>query len=146
MGSIILNIIINVISSEIFDYKPGIIQKIRFSRFKKRLHLFINEFFKKNDGTIITTGRFAHFFENYHVTQSALDVVLDIDNKTVGEKEYVEDLLSKFEDSYIESETKLSHSDERILKEFFSSIFKMINNYISSSLSIDSKYIMKLLT
>lgn len=141
MGSIILNIIINVISSEIFDYKPGIIQKIRFSKFKKRLHSFINEFFEKNDGTVITTGRFAHFFENYHVTQSALDVVLDTDNKVVGEKEYVEDLLSKFKDSHIEPEDKLKLNDERILKEFFSEIYKMINYYISSSLSVDSKYI-----
>ena len=111
MGSIILNIIINVISSEIFDYKPGIIQKIRFSKFKKRLHSFINEFFEKNDGTVITTGRFAHFFENYHVTQSALDVVLDTDNKVVGEKEYVEDLLSKFKDSHIEPEDKFKLND-----------------------------------
>ena len=141
MGSIILNIIINVISSEIFDYKPGIIQKIRFSKFKKRLHSFINEFFEKNDGTVITTGRFAHFFENYHVTQSALDVVLDTDNKVVGEKEYVEDLLSKFKDSHIEPEDKLKLNEERILKEFFSEIYKMINYYISSSLSVDSKYI-----
>ena len=141
MGSIILNIIINVISSEIFDHKLGIVQKIRFSRFKKKLYLFINEFFKRNDGTVITTGRFAYFFENYHVTQFALDVVLDIDNKIVGEKEYVEDLLSKFKDSYIEPEIKLSLNDERILKEFFSSFFKLINNYISSSLSVDSKYI-----
>ena len=124
MGSIILNIIINVISSEIFDYKPGIIQKIRFSKFKKRLHSFINEFFEKNDGTVITTGRFAYFFENYHVTQSALDVVLDTDNKVVGEKEYVEDVLSKFKDSHIEPEDKLKLNDERILKEFFSEIIK----------------------
>lgn len=141
MESTILNIIINVISSEIFDCKPKLVQKIKLSIFKKKLYVFINKFFEKNDGTIITTGKIEYFLQYYNVIQHALDIALNIDGKNWGEKEYIENLLFKFKNSDNKPEINLNPNDESVLKEFFCGIYKQIDNYIASSLSVEAKHI-----
>ncbi len=136
-----LNIINDAILNKIYSLKHSLVQKLRHFKFKKKLFLFVNEFFNKNDGTIITTGRFSNFFENYHVTECALNTALNIESEIVGEKEYVEMLISKFKSSGIDSKTGMSPDDERILREFFCGIYKLINDYIISPLPDATKYI-----
>ena len=72
MMDTISSIVINIISSFLYDGMNGWKEKKQIQNFKDEMTQWVLDFEQKNDGTIITKGVFIGYIENYKVIQKIM--------------------------------------------------------------------------
>lgn len=129
----LLSIVVNIFSSFLYD-KMGI-WKDRKSivRFKESLEDWAIEFEKKNDGTIVTTGRFYTYIKSHRVILNIFEYVTDVSEKLVSEEAYISDLKKRLILA-MEQDQKLTYRDQQVINEFCDALLNKSKKYIYESL------------
>ncbi len=134
----LFGLIINIVSSVLYDQGVAKFNKFRFWVFKRNLKKYLYEYEKMHDGEFVTTPRFYYFFENYKITDFAIDVILNIHSSKVSIDDFLDESLSKLRDT-----SEISAKDELSAKEFLKVIYEKLENYFSSKLSDSEMYCLK---
>ena len=58
IATILSDMVLNLISDDVVNKKANIRERLDFYFFKKRVNNWLTDFCRKNDGTILTSGKF----------------------------------------------------------------------------------------
>ena len=98
MMDTISSIVINIISSFLYDGMNGWKEKKQIQNFKDEMTQWVLDFEQKNDGTIITKGVFIGYIENYKVIQKIMQYVLSASDKEESEETFIRNIHKDFEE------------------------------------------------
>ena len=117
----ISSFLINIISSDIYQEKQCICQRIRLSFFKKRLIREIESYLFSHDGTILATGSFQSFFTNNHICNKIFDTIVGT-SSPVNKPELLSSIVEQFENGAY-TQTSPSVTDKSEIIDFLSFIY-----------------------
>ncbi|MBR4720707.1 MAG: hypothetical protein IK057_02970 [Clostridia bacterium] len=135
---ILANLILNIFSNAIYSIGIKKSEKIHFWFFKKREKKWICAFCKKNDGSILLSGKFENFLKYQNPINDIFSFVLDSKISYLTENEFVDQVIIKFKSTY---GNNLSTNDERIIRELFSSLLSHLKSYLEKMLGFDQRYL-----
>lgn len=132
----ISSIVINIISSFLYDGMNCWKEKKQIQNFKAEMTEWVQNFEQKNDGTIITKGVFIGYIENYKVIQKIMQYVLSASDKEEGEEPFIKTIHKDFEQYAAEQQVQIGVLEHSILKEFFNTILEKTKNFIYDKVDI----------
>lgn len=135
----ISSFLINIISSDIYQEKQGICQRIRLSFFKKKLIREIESYLFSHDGTILATGSFQSFFTNNHICNKIFDNIVGT-SSPVNKPELLSSIVEQFENGAY-TQTSPSVTDKSEIIDFLSFIYNKIEHFYRHNLSINERQI-----
>lgn len=103
------------------------------AKFKENLGNWAIEFEKKNDGTIVTTGRFYTYIKSHRIILSIFEYVTDVSEKSVTEVSFISDLKKRLLLA-MEHEQRLTYRDQQVINEFFDALLNESKKFIYESL------------
>lgn len=142
MMETISNIVINILSSFLYDGMNGWKEKQQIQNFKDEVAEWVQDFEQRNDGTIITKGIFIRYIESYKVIQKIMQYVLSAFDKEEGEEAFIKNIHKEFEEYAKEQQVQILVSEHSILKEFFNTILEKVKNFIYNKVDIMDKAIL----
>ncbi len=141
MISNIVNVVINLISDAIYDQKNTFYPKLKLYKFKRKLKRWLKEFYKYNDGTIITSSEFENFLKHYAVLQHVFSFACGYTLGTQTEDEFIKFELNRFKTLLERNNKQYSVYDETIVKSFLFQFLEKIRCYVTSNLSDETRNI-----
>ena len=142
MVDTISSIVINIISSFLYDGMNCWKEKKQIQNFKDEMTEWVQNFEQKNDGTIITKGVFIGYIENYKVIQKIMQYVLSASDKDEGEEDFIKTIHKDFEQYAAEQQVQIGVLEHSILKEFFNTILEKTKNFIFDKVDIMDRAIL----
>ena len=142
MVDTISSIVINIISSFLYDGMNCWKEKKQIQDFKEEMTEWVQNFEQKNDGTIITKGVFIGYIENYKVIQKIMKYVLSASDKAEGEEDFIKTIHKDFEEYAEEQQVRIAVLEHSILKEFFNTILEKTKNFIYDKVDIMDRAIL----
>lgn len=140
IASTLLNVLVNVISSDISNGKTGIIERYNFFRFKKKNKKWIDDFCKKHDETILCSGKFEMYLTYQHPTKKIFDYVLNPSRDGLGDDTFINQIVKEAREYLISENSSLSVQDESVIKELFRKIYWELDEYCKKNLSLGEGY------
>lgn len=140
VASTLLNVLVNVISSDISNGKTGIIERYNFFRFKKKNKKWIDDFCKKHDETILCSGKFEMYLTYQHPTNKIFDYVLNPSRDGLGDDTFINKMVEDAREYLTSGSGGLSVQDESVIKELFRKIYWQLDEYCKKNLSISERY------
>ncbi|SEP47308.1 hypothetical protein [Propionispora vibrioides] len=129
----LLSIIANIFSSFLYD-KVGIWKdKKSIAKFKESLANWAIEFEKKNDGTIVTTGRFYTYIKSHRVILNVFEYVTDVSEKSVSEEAFILALKKRLILA-MEQDQRLAYHDKQVINEFCDALLDKSKKYVYGNL------------
>lgn len=89
----ISDIVIGLITESVSDGKMTIKENIKFWSFKKKIKKWLREFIKKNDGTILTSGKFEDFLKYYKPIEKIYEHLLQSNGDITTKEELINGLV-----------------------------------------------------
>ena len=142
IASILLNALVNVISNDISNGKTGIIERYNFSNFKRKNKKWIDDFCKKNDGTILCSGRFELYLTYQHPINKIFNYVLNPSRDGLGDDIFINQMVKEAKEYLTSGNGNLSVQDESVIKELFKKIYWKLDEYCKKNLSSSERYIL----
>ena len=93
----ISSIVINIISSFLYDNINDWKEKKHIQKFKAEIAEWIQEFERKNDDTIITNDVFCRYIVNCKIIQKITQYVLATSDKEESEESFIKNIQKDFE-------------------------------------------------
>ena len=146
MVDTISSIVINIISSFLYDKANCWNDKKQLQDFKNELIYWVQDFEQKNDGTIITRGVFVRYIENYKVIQKIMHYVLSSYDNEECEEDFIKKIYTDFEEYAKEHNIQIQTQEHLVLKEFFCTILEKTKNFIYNNVNIMDKAILYSIT
>lgn len=142
-GSVIVPILINLFSSDLYSGKQNIIRKIqnhiKKSKIKTRLEKWCSSYLYEHDGTILSEGRFLDYIKYYKPIQDLYSFAVN-PNPSESDDAYVLNLVKKTKDTISKG---LDVSAEREVKQFYKSLLSEISEIIQSELTGETKVLLR---
>jgi hypothetical protein len=135
--TIIINIISNILESEL----SKCVSDASFRKFISDNELKVEEFTKKNDGTILIGGNFENYLKYQKPIERIYEFVLNPESEERAENEFIDELVKQCKDSILSSGSVCSMADESVIKDLFSLIHERIKEYLANNLDRDTRYI-----
>lgn len=133
---VIIEITVNFISGLMQDTGSDIIRKNRLNFKLQEIRKWVEAYIKDHDGSILTTGSFTDYIENYHPLEKIIVSISEGgDEKTKGS--LIEEIVTRFDESYDAKCTVINRTE---LKDFFSDYYDKIDRIYNELLSIAEKY------
>lgn len=129
LGSITINLLSDFLSVKISDKK----MRKAVCRFRKELYLWVVQFQKKNDGTIVTTGAFLNYLENYRVIDRIYEYAFSTETELLKEDEFLQDLKTRSVAYVREQNGLVNATDGAILEEFYDQLLRKVQKFIRST-------------
>ena len=85
----ISDIVIGLITESVSDGKMTIKENIKSWSFKKKIKKWLREFIKKNDGTILTSGKFEDFLKYYKPIEKIYEHLLQSNGDITTKEELI---------------------------------------------------------
>lgn len=137
---IIYDVFINLLSNEFADVKTGFREKISFYKFEKKSKQWFKKFVNNNDGTVITTGSFIKYAYYQKIIEKIWDYVLKPSVINITSEDYIDNLVKDTKEYLISDNYVISVLDESILKELYTKILDLLEEYCVKQLSNTQKY------
>lgn len=128
LGSIAINLLSDYLSVKISDRKLRYVVR----KFRKKLYIWVDQFQKKNDGTILTSGTYINYLENYRVIDKIYEYVFSEVEEQIEEDEFLNDLKARSVAHVREQNKMVNLVDEEILKEFYKKLLEKIKVFTRS--------------
>lgn len=140
IASTILNVLVNVISSDISNGKTGIIGRYNFFKFKRKNKKWIDNFCKKHDGTVLCSGKFEMYLTYQHPINKTFDYVLNPSRNGLGDDTFINQMVKEAREYLTNGNSSLSVQDESVIKEIFRKIYWQLDEYCKKNLSLGERY------
>lgn len=134
------SILINLISNEANQKGLSLLQKLRFFLFRRGLAKEINQYIITHDGSILTSGRFERYLNQYHIVQRILTHVSGCD-ESVSEEHFIKSLLQLFDESGITPGGKTLEAKAEVA-DFLYFLYGRIEFYYTSQLNLNERIIL----
>lgn len=107
----ISDIVIGLITESVSDGKMTIKENIKFWSFKKKIKKWLREFIKKNDGTILTSGKFEDFLKYYKPIEKIYEHLLQSNGDITTKEELINGLVGQLKVFFNDDEGRISVLD-----------------------------------
>lgn len=119
----ISDIVIGLITESVSDGKMTIKENIKFWSFKKKIKKWLREFIKKNDGTILTSGKFEDFLKYYKPIEKIYEHLLQSNGDITTKEELINGLVGQLKVFFNDDEGGISVLDESVVRELLVKIY-----------------------
>ena len=129
LGGIVTNLLSDVLSVRISD------KKLRHTvrKFKKELYIWAEQFQKKNDGTIMTSGVYLGYLENYRIIEKLYEYAFSEEEEQMAEDGFLKDLTARSA-AYVQDQNGVvNDTDECVLREFYEKLLEKIKKFVRST-------------
>ena len=113
----ISDIVIGLITESVSDGKMTIKENIKFWSFKKKIKKWLREFIKKNDGTILTSGKFEDFLKYYKPIEKIYEHLLQSNGDITTKEELINGLVGQLKVFFNDDEREINVIDESVVRE-----------------------------
>lgn len=137
----ISDIVIGLITESVSDGKMTIKENIKFWSFKKKIKKWLREFIKKNDGTILTSGKFEDFLKYYKPIEKIYEHLLQSNGDITTKEELINGLVGQLKVFFNDDEGGISVLDESVVRELLVKIYTEYEEYLTSGLSVSEQYL-----
>ena len=132
----ISDIVIGLITESVSDGKMTIKENIKFWSFKKKIKKWLREFIKKNDGTILTSGKFEDFLKYYKPIEKIYEHLLQSNGDITTKEELINGLVGQLKVFFNDDEREINVIDESVVRELLVKIYTEYEEYLTSGLSV----------
>ena len=139
MIDLIENIVINLFSSQLYDRKVSIFEKVRLECFRRKLVKWTRQYINSHDGTVLTTSDFESFLRYHHLIENIFSQVTSADS-SVSKEMFIHEQIRLFHSMQKHPENNRYDTDD-ILKSFITHFYDEINAFYLKNLSQNEKYI-----
>ena len=112
----ISDIVIGLITESVSDGKMTIKENIKFWSFKKKIKKWLREFIKKNDGTILTSGKFEDFLKYYKPIEKIYEHLLQSNGDITTKEELINGLVGQLKVFFNDDEREINVIDVMVRK------------------------------
>ena len=119
----ISDIVIGLITESVSDGKMTIKENIKFWSFKKKIKKWLREFIKKNDGTILTSGKFEDFLKYYKPIEKIYEHLLQSNGDITTKEELINGLVGQLKVFFNDDEREINVIDESVVRELLVKIY-----------------------
>lgn len=112
----ISDIVIGLITESVSDGKMTIKENIKFWSFKKKIKKWLREFIKKNDGTILTSGKFEDFLKYYKPIEKIYEHLLQSNGDITTKEELINGLVGQLKVFFNDDEGGISVLDGLLIE------------------------------
>lgn len=137
----ISDIVIGLITESVSDGKMTIKENIKFWSFKKKIKKWLREFIKKNDGTILTSGKFEDFLKYYKPIEKIYEHLLQSNGDITTKEELINGLVGQLKVFFNDDEREINVIDESVVRELLVKIYTEYEEYLTSGLSVSEQYL-----
>lgn len=137
--NLIESIIINLFSSQLYDGKATICERIRLKCFRKKLFKRIRKYIIQHDGSVLTTGDFEIFLQYHHPIENIFKQISS-GTGVVSKESFINEQIELFYRVQHHPENNRFDTDE-VLKGFFMNVYDEIDTFFVKNLSQNEKYI-----
>lgn len=137
----ISDIVIGLITESVSDGKMTIKENIKSWSFKKKIKKWLREFIKKNDGTILTSGKFEDFLKYYKPIEKIYEHLLQSNGDITTKEELINGLVGQLKVFFNDDEGGISVLDESVVRELLVKIYTEYEEYLTSGLSVSEQYL-----
>ena len=137
----ISDIVIGLITESVSDGKMTIKENIKFWSFKKKIKKWLRQFIKKNDGTILTSGKFEDFLKYYKPIEKIYEHLLQSNGDITTKEELINGLVGQLKVFFNDDEGGISVLDESVVRELLVKIYTEYEEYLTSGLSVSEQYL-----
>lgn len=137
----ISDIVIGLITESVSDGKMTIKENIKFWSFKKKIKKWLREFIKKNDGTILTSGKFEDFLKYYKLIEKIYEHLLQSNGDITTKEELINGLVGQLKVFFNDDEREINVIDESVVRELLVKIYTEYEEYLTSGLSVSEQYL-----
>ena len=128
----ISDIVIGLITESVSDGKMTIKENIKFWSFKKKIKKWLREFIKKNDGTILTSGKFEDFLKYYKPIEKIYEHLLQSNGDITTKEELINGLVGQLKVFFNDDEREINVIDESVVRELLVKIYTEYEEYLTS--------------
>lgn len=133
-------IVTNLFSSQLYDGKASLHEKIHLRCFRKKLMRWTRQYINNHDGTVLTTGDFERFIRYHQLIDHIFAQVSSADN-LVSKEFFVRDQIRLFH--MIQSHPERNNFEtDIVLREFIEYFYDEINMFYLKNLSQNEKYLL----
>ena len=125
----ISDIVIGLITESVSDGKMTIKENIKFWSFKKKIKKWLREFIKKNDGTILTSGKFEDFLKYYKPIEKIYEHLLQSNGDITTKEELINGLVGQLKVFFNDDEREINVLDESVVRELLVKIYTEYEEY-----------------
>ena len=136
---LISSIVINIFSSQLYDNKASIVERINLRIFRKKIIKWVREYIIKHEGTVLTTGDFEIFLSRYRLIENIFTHVSDSGN-SVSKEEFIKNQINLFHRIQAHPENNRFDTND-ILREFITYFYDAIDSFFFKHLSQNEKYL-----
>ena len=137
----ISDIVIGLITESVSDGKMTIKENIKFWSFKKKIKKWLREFIKKNDGTILTSGKFEDFLKYYKPIEKIYEHLLQSNGDITTKEELINGLVGQLKVFFNDDEREINVIGESVVRELLVKIYTEYEEYLTSGLSVSEQYL-----
>lgn len=137
----ISDIVIGLITESVSDGKMTIKENIKFWSFKKKIKKWLREFIKKNDGTILTSGKFEDFLKYYKPIEKIYEHLLQSNGDITTKEELINGLVGQLKVFFNDDKGGIRVLDESVVRELLVKIYTEYEEYLTSGLSVSEQYL-----
>lgn len=137
--SVVEGILTNIFSSQLYDEKNTLLEKLRLWFFRKKLLKWIRKYIIGHDGTILTTDDFEAFLTNYHLIEKIFDQV-SAGNTNVSKETFINNQIETFH-MMQKNPYNNKFSTDYELKKFIEHFYDKIDLFFLRYLSQNDKYL-----
>ena len=130
----ISDIVIGLITESVSDGKMTIKENIKFWSFKKKIKKWLREFIKKNDGTILTSGKFEDFLKYYKPIEKIYEHLLQSNGDITTKEELINGLVGQLKVFFNDDEREINVIDESVVRDLLVKIYTEYEEYLTSGL------------
>lgn len=139
IATILSDMVLNLISDDVVNKKANIRERLDFYFFKKRVNNWLTDFCRKNDGTILTSGKFETYLKYHNPIEKIYEYVIQCNNECVTKDDLIDSLIEELKNSYDDTHT-IAVTDELIIKSMLLHIYEDYNNYLCNRLTSNQRY------
>lgn len=138
---LIVDIITSLLTDKLYDKIKDWIDRKSLRDLIDNLKEKIIEFEHRNDGTIITTGVFATYIENYNVLLRLVEYILQPDLSKPSKIQFIDNFTYNIIEYCKENGSKMSYTDKTLIKDFFEMIYSTIENFARDKINPEDRYL-----
>ena len=140
-SEMISSIILNVISSDIYEGKLGICRKCELYFFRKRINKDIRRYINSHDGSVLTTGAFENYLIRYNIVENILAYVSGYGD-SIPKIDYMKELVTLFAHSGLQQK-HCSIVSLNEISEFLCFLHDQIDVFYRKRLSENERYLLR---
>ena len=140
--STISDIVINVLSSVIYDKGKNLLESQHAEQIKVRIRKWTEGFFSKHMEMVFESSQFNNYVKYQKPFDKIRDYVFETDNSVIIEQEFLKGITTDCKRHIIEADGKCSTFEESTICDLFSGVLTLYKNILSEKTSDGEKLIL----